>query len=322
MTCFSVEEGFATAEDCWRDLLARRSWTSLFLTPEWQRLWWEQFAEPGFELRIFTVGPASAPLGVAPLMLRGDTLSFLGDTDLFDYHDFVDVEPGFHQALAECLINEPWKTIDLRSVPAFSPAITALPEAFRAMGCEVTVEDEDVVPGLQLPGVWEDYLSGLRKKDRHELRRKERRLQAAGDVRLVEADGGDLEAEFDLFHDLMAESREEKRDFMLPERESFFRKVVEWTSKAGYLRLFFLELNGQRVAAALAFDYDGRRLLYNSGYRIASGALAVGLMLKAFCIRDAIERGLTYFDFLRGPEAYKYHLGGHDTGLHRIVVRR
>ena len=45
-------------------------------------------------------------------------------------------------------------------------------------------------------------------------------------------------------------------------------------------------------------------------------------MLKALCIRDAIERGLTYFDLLRGDEPYKYHLGAAELAIHRIVVTR
>jgi CelD/BcsL family acetyltransferase involved in cellulose biosynthesis len=76
------------------------------------------------------------------------------------------------------------------------------------------------------------------------------------------------------------------------------------------------------VSAVLAFDYDGRRLLYNSGYRLAYGHLSVGLMLKALAIKDAIEKGLTYFDFLRGPEPYKYHLGAQDATIHRLLATR
>jgi CelD/BcsL family acetyltransferase involved in cellulose biosynthesis len=197
-----------------------------------------------------------------------------------------------------------------------------LPDAYRALGYQVTIEDEDVVPGVELPPTWDEFLATLRKKDRHELRRKLRRLDAAGEVRLVETSKETLLPDFELFHELMAESREEKRDFMLPEREEFFREIVEWSFGAGFLRLLFLELNGERVATTMSFDYAGRRLLYNSGYRLEHGPLAVGLMLKALCIKDAIEHGLTYFDFLRGPEHYKYHLGGQDIGLHRIIVNR
>ena len=322
MTCIPAEDGFGSVSETWHRLLDLRSWKSIFLTPEWQATWWARSHEGTGDLKLITVGPTDQPHGLAPLVLNGSTMTFVGDTDLFDYHDFIDVAPGFHEELVECLKDEPWKTLDLRSLPAFSPAVDALPPALRAIGCEVTIEKEDVVPGLELPATWDEYLANLRRKDRHELRRKLRRLEAAGDVRVVEADGNALEQEFAVFRELMAESSEEKRDFMRPEREEFFRSIIEWAHAADFLRLQFLELNGQKVAVVLCFDYDGRRLLYNSGFRLQHGQLAVGLMLKALCIKDAIERGLTYFDFLRGPEPYKYHLGGRDVGLVRIVATR
>ena len=322
MTCGSPNTGFESVTETWHRLLDRRPWKTIFLTPEWQGIWWQQFDDGTADLKLLTIGPPSQPLGLAPLALTGSTLGFVGDTDLFDYHDFIDVAPGFHAELVQCLKDEPWQTMDLRSVPAFSPTIEALPAALRAIGCTVTVEEEDVVPGVELPATWDEFLANLRKKDRHELRRKLRRLEAAGDVRVVEADGNALEQEFDLFRELMVASRDEKRDFMLPEREKFFRSIVEWAHTAGFLRLQFLELNGEKVASVLSFDYDGRRLLYNSGFRPEHDKLAVGLMLKALCIKDAIERGLTYFDFLRGPEPYKYHLGGKDVSLVRIIATR
>jgi CelD/BcsL family acetyltransferase involved in cellulose biosynthesis len=315
-------DAIVAASPLWHQLLERRSWSSIFLTPEWQGIWWSRFGNGNARLRLLTIGPEESPLGLAPMALDGDTLSFVGDTDLFDYHDFIDVEPGFHAAFIERVADEPWKTMDLRSLPAFSPAMRALPDAYRALGYTVTIEDEDVVPGVDLPATWDEFLSVLRKKDRHELRRKMRRLESAGELHLVETTKETLGQDFELFHELMAESREEKRDFMLPEREEFFRDIIEWSFDAGFLRLLFLELNGERVATTMSFDYGGRRLLYNSGYRLEHAPLAVGLMLNALCIKDAIERGLIYFDFLRGPEPYKYHLGGQDVGLHRIIINR
>ena len=119
----------------------------------------------------------------------------------------------------------------------------------------------------------------------------------------------------------MRESQE-KRGFLTPERESFFRRMADEMQNAGYLSLFFLEVDGERAAGVLCFDYFGRRLLYNSGYRHAYRDLSVGLMVKALCLKQAIEEGLTYFDFLRGPEPYKHHLGGRDVRLYRLVAHR
>jgi hypothetical protein len=45
-------------------------------------------------------------------------------------------------------------------------------------------------------------------------------------------------------------------------------------------------------------------------------------LLKAFCIQEAIEGGKARFDFLRGREPYKYDLGGVDTPLYRVRIRK
>ena len=62
--------------------------------------------------------------------------------------------------------------------------------------------------------------------------------------------------------------------------------------------------------------------MYNSGFDPAFADLSVGLLLKATTIRDAIERGLDSFEFLRGDEQYKYHLGGVDQAVYRMTVVR
>ena len=48
----------------------------------------------------------------------------------------------------------------------------------------------------------------------------------------------------------------------------------------------------------------------------------MGLLLHSLCLRDALERGYRYFDFLRGNEPYKYRLGGADHQLYRITLSR
>ena len=73
------------------------------------------------------------------------------------------------------------------------------------------------------------------------------------------------------------------------------------------------------AAAVVCFDYKGIRFLYNSGYDPEFSHLSVSLMLKSWCVRNAIEEGIEYFDFLRGSERYKYDLGGVD---HEIMCLR
>ena len=322
MICAEAATSFAPVRGLWQELLERMPWSSIFMTPEWQEVWWDEFGF-GDGLRLLAVGPPDAPLGLAPLRLEDGRIAFVGGTDLFDYHDFIAADPAFYPALFDCLESEPWRYMELASVPEWSPTFTLLPIAARERGYAVTVEEEDVVPGVTLPDSWDAYLATLRKKDRHELRRKLRRLESAGQVRVRLSGDETLDEDLALFRELMAESREEKSAFLSPERESFFRRMTHRMHEEGHLRLFLLEMDDDPAAAAvLAFDYAGRRLLYNSGYRHEYDHLAVGLMLKALCIKDAIESGLTYFDLLRGAEHYKYHLGAVDGRVHRIAVTR
>jgi CelD/BcsL family acetyltransferase involved in cellulose biosynthesis len=46
----------------------------------------------------------------------------------------------------------------------------------------------------------------------------------------------------------------------------------------------------------------------------------VGLACKLLSIRDAVERGLTTYDFLKGNETYKRRLGGEPVALVRCRI--
>ncbi|MEE8347693.1 MAG: GNAT family N-acetyltransferase, partial [Dehalococcoidia bacterium] len=67
---------------------------------------------------------------------------------------------------------------------------------------------------------------------------------------------------------------------------------------------------------------NGEALLYNSGYNPDYAYLSVGLLSKALALRKAIEEGRSRFDFLRGPEPYKYDLVARDVAVYRCTVRR
>ena len=98
--------------------------------------------------------------------------------------------------------------------------------------------------------------------------------------------------------------------------EGFFRAVANAMAEQGLLRLNVLELEKSTVAATMCFDYRDTVYLYNSGYEPDYGGLSVGVISKALCIKDGIERKKKRFDFLKGGEAYKLHLGGSELPLY------
>jgi len=102
----------------------------------------------------------------------------------------------------------------------------------------------------------------------------------------------------------------------------FFRRIVGDLSREGLIEMVFLRVGGVRTAGVLCFRSEDEVLLYNSGYDPAYSSLSVGLLSKALVLQKAIEEGRKKFDFLRGPEPYKYDLGAKDVKVYRCAVRR
>ena len=273
---------------------------------------------------LLTLSKEGRLLGIAPLAYHQGVITFLGDTTLFDYQDFL-VQKGdedcFYEVLVEYLGNESWRSLDFPSIREDSPTMSFLPDLARHHGWSVHVELQDVSPGITLAPTWEEFLNGLRKKDRHELRRKLRRLFNYGEPTLYSCGDTDnlVDAGTSLFK-LMRGGTDAKRQFLTPRREEFFRAIITETAKANMLKLYFLEIAGERVAAALCFDYEGTRFLYNSGFSSSYGSLSVGLLIKALSLQEAIQHQIVYYDFLRGDEAYKYHLGAKPRAIYRICI--
>ena len=318
-------ESFQQLWDQWEALLPQGTFNSIFQTPLWHQIWWQELGGDA-ELCLTAVRDDETLIGIAPLMRTGDTLSLLGNTDLWDYRDFIVArgeETNFYPALLDHLQGESWRELDLPSLPEHSPTLVHLPSLAEERGYTVEVSEEDVSPGIALPQSWDSYLMGLSKKDRHELRRKFRRLDREEGYAYYAVNGSSsLMGALDDFFAMMRGSRQDKAIFLTPQRERFFRRMAEEVARTNTLKLFFLELHGERVAGALCFDYGNTRFLYNSGYDLDYSGLSVGLLLKARCLQGAIEEGKEYFDFLRGNERYKYDLGAKDVKLLRLRLQR
>ncbi len=314
-----VSESFEAVHQAWLQILPSSATNTIFVTPQWQQLWWRHFGGER-DLEILSIrDTAGALMAIAPLRLGGRKMALVGNTDVCDYSDFIVSEANAPQALPvllSYLSSDCWDRLVLHSLPADSPTLALMPELARERGWSVVATQENVCPRAELPVDWDTYLGTLNKKDRHELRRKFRRLEAAGDVRYYRS--ADSDRDMEDFIRLHTASREDKAVFMTPKMEAFFREAV----RLPYTGLYFLEVDGVRAASIICFDYNESRLLYNSGYDPRFSSLSAGLLLKAWALREAIERGMKCFDFLRGDEPYKYDLGGTDYPIYQLVVGR
>ena len=115
-----------------RDFL-RRDWSELvrldpagtiFHTPDFLKLYWEEFGEEPDHLLLAFGEDAGTQVAAAAFERIDDTLRFLGGTEVTDYLGPVgrpEVTTVFSDRLwAELLVRDDWRTADLRGLPGGS----------------------------------------------------------------------------------------------------------------------------------------------------------------------------------------------------------
>lgn len=323
MEYVATGEGLSALGSYWADAGYHLNWTSVFVLPSWLEVWWRVFGS-GAELFLRAVRQGQDIIGIAPLRLRDKTAAFIGSADVCDYLDFIVAsgrEDDFFNGLLDDLPQKGINQLDLNPVRPDSSVLRHLVPMAQARGHEVSCTATDVSLEMELPPTWEEYLAGLTTKQRHEVRRKLRRLGEMGrvDYRFVDSTAGDGEV-MDNFLQLFTGSRVDKATFLTAQMESFFRSLADTMSRAGLMRFGVLELDAVATAIIMCFDYHDCVYLYNSGFDRRYDYLSVGLLSKVMAIQDSIKRGKKRFDFLKGAEPYKYHLGGREVPLYRCRI--
>jgi CelD/BcsL family acetyltransferase involved in cellulose biosynthesis len=328
-----------TAE--WNALLDRAVTRVPFLRAEYQQAWWAERGGgewPAAELLVVTArGEDGALVGIAPLFEAKNregrpALLLIGSIEISDYLDFVvarEQVEAFCTGLLDRLTADDvpvWEVLDFYNIPASSPTRVALGRAAAAHGWAAGEQVLMPVPAINLPGDWETYLATMvEKKERQEIRRKVRRSEGSDDQvtwTMVDSHAKhDVEAETQAFLELMSHNAD-KAGFLTPVMRQQFHAIAQAAAKNGWLRLAFLEVNGQKAAAYLTFDYGNRLYIYNSAIDPRFNTLSPGWVLLAHLLRWAIENKRAAFDFLRGEEDYKFRFGAVAGKIYRVQVGR
>ncbi|MEZ4677906.1 MAG: GNAT family N-acetyltransferase [Caldilineaceae bacterium] len=336
----TTPDGFTALASEWNALVKRSRYNTIFLTYEWQTTWWQHLGTGELWIIALRAVEDNQLVGIIPLYRTlheqglhagKQVLTLVGCIEVSDYLDLIIArnweEAVYTMFLAWLQSDEApaWDVVDLCNLPEESLTYRTFAAQSEAAGYHTTVQQEDVAPQFVLPLRYEDYLHDqVEKKQRHEIRRKQRRAEREADVGFyLVGQADDLEAEVDEFVTLQRASGEDKAEFMTPQMRRFFGAVARTMLDAGYLRLCFLTLNGQKAAVLFAFEYDRRFLLYNSGYDPdAYAQLSPGWVILSYSIQYAIAAGCRLFDFMQGDEEYKYRFGSQDYKVMRTIVER
>jgi CelD/BcsL family acetyltransferase involved in cellulose biosynthesis len=315
----------------WNELLARSAAGYPFLRREYLRAWWDHLGGgewPAAELRVALWRESGALRGAAPLFRSardGEPRWFLvGSTEISDYLDLLAAPEhlaAFCSQLLEALAEFPeteFAALDLFNLHASSPTIPALEAETARRGWRLERRPLQVCPVVTLPASWEEYLAGLDKKTRHEIRRKLRRAEAGEEETGLVSRGAEATEDF---LRLMA-CDGEKAAFLTSAMREQFRAIANAAEQAGMLDLAFLETGGRKIAAYMLFQFRDRIWVYNSGMDPQFASNSPGWVLLALLIRRAIEKGCRAFDFMRGDEPYKFQWGGVSEPIVRLTIHK
>lgn len=313
-------EAFLALEPVWNRLLEAAGIDAPFLTHEWLHSWWEAFGA-GHQLRILVVHDGAVPVAIAPLMfsriqLYGATVRRLGL--IANVHsprtEFI-VPNGqvraAYRAIWRHLAREAsgWDMLELCQVPSGSPLIEELPRLAVGDGFLTGRWEAGDSPYLSLTGDWTDFLSGLDRKHRSNLRNALKRLSAMGAVRLETVTAPDLvqDALEEGFQIEAAAWKGQAGTGMgcRPELRHFYTALSHRLAASGWLRVHFLTVNGRRIAFGYHVRRGSRLYLIKSGYLPDYAAYSPTSLMCSMVLQEAFAEGTEECDFLGDATPWK-----------------
>lgn len=285
----------------------------IFSTPEWAAAWWHTYGQGREPLVLPVVDGDGRVAAILPLYVTrrlGLRIArFIG-------HGAGDelgpvCAPPDHDEVSTILGRLPRSD----RVSADLVLAEAIPEVERWHAVPgATVLHRTGSPTIRFEAAdWDAYLATLSPNLRGQLRRRERRLLREHTAACrVTADAASLEHDLDTFFALHR-ARWGPASSLLG-RSDFYRRFCTLALERGWLRLSFLEIDGQPAAAALDFRFGGVQFHYNSGRDPHWDEYSAGLVLRAMTLRDALTDGIAEYRFLRGDESYKARFANGDRG--------
>jgi CelD/BcsL family acetyltransferase involved in cellulose biosynthesis len=329
---FNTLEELQPYAQAWDRLTANvpfRSWT-------WLSTWWRHYGDDLHVLRprreLFVLAAfddGDAMVGLAPWFIDsttafGSAVRMLGSGEVCSDYLALLANPGFEEDFAEIVADylteslrdagadfRPWNRLELTGVDSEDRPTTYLAESLRRRACTIHRRSTVNCWRIDLPNEWADYIAGLSKKFRQEVRRIDRTYFDCGKAVLKSAEKlSDLSTSLDLLVELHQRRRHslgEPGCYASETFAAFIREVSPLLMRQGQMQIHRLEIEGRTVAVEYQLLGGGVVYAYQTGIDPEAVEHQPGKMINLAGIRRAIEGGHFAYDFLRGDEPYKAH---------------
>jgi CelD/BcsL family acetyltransferase involved in cellulose biosynthesis len=328
--------GLAALQTEWDVLLQSTASNTIFLTWDWIATWWEIYGSTT-QLHVVTARDQTGTLvGIAPLQIvkhrpgiwKTDIIQFIGcGSDVTpEYLDFI-VAPGLEESviprfLAHLDANRRFAYLDLRPFAAQSRCLSVMESFFAARGGGIRRTLESVCPVLSLPESLEEFTRTRSSHYRKNIGYYDRRCVRDLSVNLRVAETpADVRAQMTTLMELHGKRWDgQSRAFRSQQYRAFHERLACLGLKRGWTRLFTLESRARPLAVLYCFHYGGRYYFYQTGRDPEFDRFRVGQVLLHRVIQEAIKEHARSFDFLRGPEGYKYQWDVEEIRNDRLIA--
>jgi len=317
---------FAAIREPWR-ALRERCGGFIFQDYNWISGWYSVARDRrDVRLQIALAWDGDRLCGVMPCVVnRRSGLRMLtwAAQNFCDYCDCL-VDPGYDTA---CVLALLWDGLDqaggfdLINLQQVRPDATCRPYLDRLAGDGSRLQHgQRSERCMRIENRWPDgeaFFRSLNKKARNNHTRGKRILaEIGGEVgfRLVES----LDESVAVLEAIMRLKQawlraNDPASPLLGPDSAMLRAILDNAVQSGSAKIFLLECGGKIAAASVNFVYGGRMEAYFTAYDPLFDRASPGTILIVEYARWSFERGLTYVDFLRGEEAFKFRMANAET---------
>jgi len=294
----------------WQAWLEESPSAYVFFHPALVKAWVETYL-PSRDLRpCFLIAESNAHTVFFPLVLwrRNWKNAFqrllipVGYSD-YDYHDPIftgSPDHGIQKYFWKAFFNE----LETRW-GGFFDTMSVNGLHYNSFPKNVAIRKTDVSPCVNLEGInsLEDVIKSLSKRTREDVRRKGRKLEEIGEIKLRIFSIKDLGDAISILPTILGEhSKKWPESFKAP---GFHEYLVKYSLETGLLHMSELTIDDNPISWHIGFLHKSRYYWYMPVYKSEFQKYSPGQTHLLMCIEDALNKGAVIFDFLRGNERYK-----------------
>lgn len=317
-------EDFAFLAQRWDELALSDPRDGFCRTSGWYWAWIEHIRPDVAPFIVVVRNEAGEIVGLAPLCrgvyrdlgFRLHGIFWAGrevvSGDFLDFLSVPEVRPQVISAILEFLEQNRsrWSLLVLGELLDGADSYVAVEGMGKQYGLPLRRQEERVCPYIALPTSFDEYVGGLGSSTRYHIRRRMRDVEKKGGQVERYDEPTEVTSRLGAMIDLhLARWHKENLPGTMarPGFAPFLRQICTHPPAGSRCVLYLLSHEGKPVAALMSFYFGESALYYQAGWDPDStlAAMSPAVVLMAHSIRDAIQHGLRYYEFLRGDEAYK-----------------